>query len=190
MTENFNFRITLFVFEKQALLAVSECTMLLLSLLVFHLGQKTDTCPSNVMHGFSLGPTVDTIQKPANNWEECHDLCCKSNACIAWTLLKEEKICFLRSELRRHVQENENEISGITKAYALPSPHRKELRYYIGILSAAKNRERVNMLVSNAFVCLVSDTVLSHLRKSVPSLFFTASVLLLIPVALYIFAAG
>lgn len=117
--------------------------MLQLTMLVLLLGQDTDTCPSSVMKGFGLGPTMGTQSTPAKNWEECHDFCCKSNACVAWTLMKDEKICFLRSELRRQVQENENEISGITKAYALPVPRRKELRFYIGILSAAKNRDRV-----------------------------------------------
>ena len=115
-------------------------------MLVFLFGQNADTCPSSVMDGFGLGPTMGTESKPAKNWEECHDLCCKSDACVAWTLLKDEKICFLRSELRRQVKENTNEVSGITKAYAIPAPHRKELRFYIGILSAPTYWARVNML--------------------------------------------
>lgn len=118
----------------------------LMSFLVYHyLGQNNDTCTSSFMPGIGLGPPVAIIQKRAKTWKDCRDLCCKSNACVAWTLMKAEQICFLRNQLGTHVLESQDQISGVTKGYVLPSPRRKELRFYVGILSAAKNRARVNM---------------------------------------------
>ena len=118
----------------------------MMSLLVYHLGQNNDTCTSSAMPGIGLGPPVAIIQKRSNTWQDCRDLCCKNDACVAWTLLKAERICFLRNQLGTHVLESKNQISGVTKGYVLPSPRRKELRFYVGILSAAKNRARVHML--------------------------------------------
>ena len=103
-----------------------------------------DGCTSNVMPGIGLGPPVYVAHKDISTWEQCRDLCCSNDVCIAWTLLKAEKHCFLRNVIGQRVVQNENEISGITKANILPAPHRsKDLLFYIGILSAPKNRGRV-----------------------------------------------
>ena len=128
--------------------------MIVLSLLLLYFGEvmRCGACPSSVMPGIELGvPTditqVDSVQKQVMTWQNCRDLCCKNNACVAWTLLLAEKICFLRNEIGGRFLENKNQISGITQDYALPAPYRsKRLRFYVGILSAPTYWARVNML--------------------------------------------
>ena len=128
--------------------------MIVLSLLLFCFGKvvRCNACPSSVIPGIGPGvPTdniqVDSVQKQVMTWENCRDFCCKNNACVAWTLLLVEKICFLRNEIGQHVLENKNQISGVTQEYALPAPYRsKGLRFYVGILSAPTYWARVNML--------------------------------------------
>ena len=105
---------------------------------------NADGCASNVMPGIGLGPPVYKAHTDVVTWERCRDLCCNNDLCAAWTLLKAEQTCFLRNQLGQRAVHNENEISGITKANVLPAPHRsKDLLFYIGILSAPKNRARV-----------------------------------------------
>ena len=150
----------------------------MMSLLVYHLGQNNDTCTSSAMPGIGLGPPVAIIQKRSNTWQDCRDLCCKNDACVAWTLLKAERICFLRNQLGTHVLESKNQISGVTKGYVLPSPRRKELRFYVGILSAAKNRARVHMLTVPAWPdasCFWQRAVLSSytICSSIRTIFLT-----------------
>ena len=105
-------------------------------------------CPSSVMPGIGMAtaPVIMT-QQNVTTWEECRDLCCeKHDTCISWTLSLAEKTCFLRAKLGTFVKQNENVISGITKSHVLPAPRRdKELRFYLGILSAPKNHGKVNM---------------------------------------------
>ena len=105
-------------------------------------------CPSSVMPGIGMAtaPVIMT-QQNVTTWEECRDLCCeKHDTCISWTLSLAEKTCFLRAKLGTFVKQNEDVISGITKSHVLPAPRRdKELRFYLGILSAPKNHGKVNM---------------------------------------------
>ena len=125
--------------------------MILLSLAIYRFGQHAETCPSSVMPGIGLGPPVDNVHHEVATWEECRDLCCKSSACVTWTLLLDEQICVLRNQLGRHVQENKNQISGLTKGYVLPAPVRsKGPLFYVGIPSAPRYLARVSRHV---FVC-------------------------------------
>ena len=133
--------------------------MILLSLLIYYFGKGklSGTCPSSVMPGIGLGPPadiiqIDSVQKQVVTWEDCRDLCCNNNACVAWTLLLAEEICFLRNEIGKHLLQNKNQISGITRDYVLPAPRRSErLRFYVGILSAPTFWARVSMLCSHLF---------------------------------------
>ena len=137
--------------------------MILLSLLGYYLGQHSDICQSSVMPGIGLGPP-DILQKEVVTWGECRDLCCKNSACVTWTFLLDEQVCFLRNQHGRHVLESKNQISGITSSYVLPAPNRsEELLFYIGILSAPIYSARVSMLSSvrmlfwQLLLTLVSD---------------------------------
>ena len=61
------------------------------------------------------------------------------------------KICVLRNQLGRHVQENKNQISGLTKGYVLPAPVRSNgPLFYVGVPSAPRYWARVSRHV---FVC-------------------------------------
>ena len=113
--------------------------MILISLVIHLFGQHANTCPSSVMPGIGLGLPVDSVQNEVASWEECRDLCCNSSACVTWTLLLDEQMCFLRNQLGEHVLKSKNQISGLTKGFVLPSPHRnQELQFYVGIVSTPK----------------------------------------------------
>ena len=136
-------------------------------LFVQNANADADGCTSNVMPGIGLGPPVYVAHKDVSTWEQCRDLCCTNDVCVAWTLLKAEKNCFLRNQLGQRVVQNENEISGITKANILPAPHRsKDLLFYIGILSAPKNRARV-CFHGVAEGCFYNELYLLSSHKSV-----------------------
>ena len=131
--------------------------MILLSLVIYRFGQHADTCPSSVMPGIGLGPPVDELQNGVATWEECRDLCCKSSACVTWTLLLDEQVCLLRNQLGRHVQENKNQISGLTKGYVLPAPVRsKGPLFYVGVLSAPRYWARVSMFLMYSHASLIA----------------------------------
>ena len=110
------------------------------------------TCTSSVMPGIGLGSApLNMARQKVATWEECRDLCCKKHKiCVSWTLLLTSKTCFLRKKVEKAVTQNENVISGITKSYVLPAPPRSnDLQFYVGILSAPNNFDRVHILYVN-----------------------------------------
>ena len=111
--------------------------------------QSSDACPSSVMRGIGLGSaSTNMVHQNVTTLEDCRNLCCKKrHACASWTLLLAEKTCLLRKEHEPTVERNLNVISGIAKHYGLSTPHRnKKLRFYIGILSAPNNIDRVHLV--------------------------------------------
>ena len=107
------------------------------------------SCPSSVMPGIGLGSVSTNLpQQNVTTWEECRDLCCaKDDMCVSWTLSLAEKTCFLRKQLGHIVKQDKNLISGITKSHVLSAPHpNKEVRFYVGILSAPNNDVKVHIV--------------------------------------------
>ena len=136
--------------------------MILLSLLFFYLGIHNDVCPSSVLPGISLGQPGDFVmQQDVATWEDCRNLCCSSNTCVAWTFLVIENICLLRKDVGTNVVhlQNKNQISGITQSHILKAPHRsrKELLFYVAIASAPTYWTRVNIYIPTALYSFCRD---------------------------------
>ena len=123
--------------------------------------QSSDTCSSSVMRGIGLGTaTTNMIHQNVSTIEHCRNLCCKKrHICASWTLSLEENTCLLRKEHEPTVQRNLNEISGVTKRDGMSTPHRnKKLRFYIGILSAPNNVDRVHRVRVGWYLCSECDS--------------------------------
>ena len=107
-------------------------------------------CPSSVMPGIflGLGPGEMARHNVATTWQECRDLCCLNHECVSWTLSLSSKTCYMRDKPAETIRRYGEVISGVTKSYVLPAPlPPNRLQFYIGVLSAPKNRDRVDICV-------------------------------------------